>query len=316
MKIDRLISIIMMMLEHRTVRAQTLADRFEVSLRTIYRDLDALNKAGIPVNAVPGVNGGFSIIEEYKITHRLLTVSDITTLLIGLKNIGSLIDNKALQQTLTRINSLVPQEKRQSIELMSNQLIVDLNPWLGNHRIITHLDTIKKALNQHCLLRFSYTNRLGENSLRTVEPYQLMMKENHWYLRAYSLEKQDFRLFKLTRIKTLEIKPDCFSPRKLPALTDLQEKMRPQQCTIKLAIHHSILDKVLEYCTEEDISPYDKDWFIVNFPFVADDFGYHLLLTFGSYCVCLSPDHIRLEMKNRIQSIEKRYQDNTFPLHQ
>lgn len=308
MKIDRLIAIIMMMLEHKTVRAQSLADKFEVSLRTVYRDLDALNKAGIPITAVPGIHGGFSIMEEYKVTHRLFTLPDIAMLFMGLQSMSTLVGSKELEGTRTRLKSIIPAEQRHMVELMSHQFMIDITPWLGNPHLATHMETIRTALSQQRVVSFSYTDRLRKNSLRHVEPYQLLMKECRWYLRAFCLEKQDFRLFKFTRIQQLTLTSTYFVPRPLPALPELRQQMQSQQRRIQLAVHASILDQVLEYCSEEDIISHEKeDWYVINFPFVADEFGYQILFGFGHRCICLSPEDIRQEMLQRIQLTEKNY---------
>jgi predicted DNA-binding transcriptional regulator YafY len=115
LKIDRLISIIMILLERKKISATKLAEMFEVSTRTIYRDMETINAAGIPILTFPGINGGIGIMEEYKIDKKLFTTSDITTLLMGLGSISSTLTNDEIINTLAKVKGLVPSEQIRDI---------------------------------------------------------------------------------------------------------------------------------------------------------------------------------------------------------
>lgn len=124
LKIDRLISIIMILLERKKISATKLAEMFEVSPRTIYRDIESINSAGIPIITYPGINGGIGIIEEYKIDKKIFTTSDIETLLRGLKGISSTMTNEDIINTIAKVKGLVPDEQIKDIELKSNQITI------------------------------------------------------------------------------------------------------------------------------------------------------------------------------------------------
>lgn len=213
MKIDRLISIIMVLLERKKVSAPKLAEMFEVTTRTIYRDIEVLNQVGIPIIAYPGVNGGIGIMEEYKIDKKLFTTSDITTLLRGLGSISSTLTDEEIVNTLAKVKGLIPAEQIKDIELKSGQVNIDLTPWAGNKNLQPNLEEIKKSLDENRLLSFKYSDREGKKSQRLVEPYQLVLKESNWYLQAYCTTRCDFRIFKLSRISQIEIMEDKFIPR-------------------------------------------------------------------------------------------------------
>jgi predicted DNA-binding transcriptional regulator YafY len=181
MKIDRLISIIMVLLERKKISATKLAEMFEVTPRTIYRDIETITLAGIPIITYPGVNGGIGIIEEYKIDKKLFTTSDITTLLIGLASIPSELSSGEIVNTLAKVKGLIPAEQISDIELKSNQITIDLTPWAGNKNLQPNLEEIKRALNEKKLLSFKYSDHTGNKSIRKVEAYQLVLKgTNLW----------------------------------------------------------------------------------------------------------------------------------------
>lgn len=314
MKVDRLISIIMVLLERKKMSAKSLAEMFEVSLRTIYRDIETINIAGIPIASSPGVGGGFHIMENYKVDKKVFTTSDITALLMGLGSISPMLSNKEMVNTLAKVRSLIPTEQANEIELKSNQIMIDLKPWMGNKNLQPFLDMIKTALQKQAVLSFHYSDRKGQMSVRKIEPYKLALKENHWYIQGFCLNKQDFRLFKLSRISNLEMLDATFVRRELPAaISEFTNIMSKKQSVIKLLIHESIKDRLLDYCSSEHIIAYEDNQFIVHFPFIADDFGYNLLFSFGDKCECLEPPEVRAEMIRRIRNMSKLYEQPTIP---
>lgn len=308
MKIDRLVSIIMILIENKKISATKLAEMFEVTPRTIYRDIEAINQAGIPIITYPGVNGGIGIVEEYKINKKLFTTSDITTLLIGLGSISSTLSKEELVNTLAKVKGLVPAEKMREIELKSSQIAIDLTSWIGNKKLQPNLEEIKRALNESRFLSFKYSDRSGKRSNRKVEPYRLVLKDTNWYLQGYCTLKQDFRIFKLSRISEVEILEDIFIPREFEAKSLVSSNwIKKRIITIKLLIHESLRERVMEYCGEENIKSYGENKLIVDFPFTEDDFSYNIVLGFGHKCECLEPAHVREEIIQRVEKLLSVY---------
>lgn len=309
MKIDRLISIIMVLLERKKIGAKALADMFEVSLRTIYRDVETINMAGIPIMSTPGVNGGFRIMDQYKVDKKVFTASDIATLLMGLGSISSMLTGEEVVGTLAKIKSLIPAEQVNEIELKSNQIMIDLTPWMGNKNLPVFLENIKTALQKQVHLSFQYSDRNFRISNRIIEPYKLILKDSHWYLQGFCLDNQGFRLFKLSRMSGLKVLNETFIQRELPPpVSEFSDKMTKKQTTIKLLIHESIRDRLLDYCSSEHMEPCGDDRFIVDFPFIADDFGYNLIFSFGDKCECLEPPEVRAEIIRRIENLAALYE--------
>ena len=307
MKVDRLVSIIMILLEKERVGAQELADLFEVSPRTIYRDIDAINMAGIPVCSTSGVGGGFEIMQKYKIDKKVFSTADLSAILMGLSSLSNMIRGNELVNALAKVKSFIPADRAKDIEVKANQICIDLSPWMGNRNIQPYLEMIKAALQESRLLSFEYIAHHGNKTTRTVEPYQLVLKSSHWYLQGYCHKRNDFRLFKLSRMSNLQMEEGVFAPRdyEKPQL-DFADILETMQTRIKIRIHKSIMDRMIDYCAYEDFSPDGDEHFIVDFPFIENEYYYDILLSFGDKCECLEP-HIRKEMKRKAQDIAALY---------
>jgi len=312
MKIDRLVSIIMLLLEKDRMGSQELADMFEVSTRTIYRDIDTINMAGIPVRSVPGAGGGFEIIKEYKVDKKIFSTADLSAILMGLSNLSTVIRGDELVNALAKVRSFIPAERANDIELKTNQIHIDLSPWMSNRNVQPYLEIIKTALEENRLVSFEYADQHGNKTARTAEPYQLVLKNSAWYWQGYCLKRNDFRLFKLSRISNLQIPGETFTPRdyQKPQL-DFTDILETLQQKIKMRIHKSVMDRALEFCAVEDFTPDGDEHYIVDFPFIESDYYYNLLFGFGDQCECLEPLHIRAEMRRRIQNLAALYENQT-----
>ncbi len=309
MKVDRLVSIIMILLDKKRIGAQDLADKFEVSLRTIYRDIEAINMSGIPVRSLSGVGGGFEIMEEYKVDRSVFSVADLSAILMGLSSLSNMIRGDELVNALAKVKSFIPADSAKDIEFKANQIEIDLTPWMGNHNVQPYLEMIKTALAQSRLLSFEYADRYGNKTTRIAEPYQLVLKSSHWYWHGFCRTRNDFRLFKLVRISNLQIQEEFFIPREYqkPQL-DFSDRFEAMQIKIKLRIHKSVMDRVLDYCSYDNFLPDGEEYYFVQFPFIENEYHYHILFSFGDKCECLEPLHVRNEMKRKIKEIAAVYE--------
>ncbi|MFC5470376.1 helix-turn-helix transcriptional regulator [Cohnella suwonensis] len=309
MKVDRLVSIIMILLDKKRIGAQELADMFEVSPRTIYRDIDTINMAGIPVRSTSGVGGGFEIMQKYKIDSKVFSTADLSAILIGLSSLSNMIRGDELVNALAKVKSFIPADRAKDIEFKANQIYIDLSSWMGNRNIQPYLEIIKTALQESKLLSFEYADRYGSKTTRIAEPYQLVLKSSHWYWQGYCHKRNDFRLFKLSRTSNLQIQEEFFTPRDYQKTQlEFTDILATMQTKIKIRIHKSIMDRVLDYCTYEHFSPDGDEHCIVSFPFIENEYYYNILFSFGDKCECLEPLHIRTEMKRRIHDIATIYE--------
>lgn len=311
MKIDRLVSIIMILLEKERISAQELAKMFEVSTRTIYRDIEAISMAGIPVLATSGSGGGIEIMKDYKVDKKIFSTDDLSALLMGLSNISGMVRGSEVANALAKVKSFIPSEKAKSIELKASQIYIDLTPWEGNASVKNALEIIKKALQENRLLIFTYIDGHGSKTSRTVEPYQLVFKSRAWYVQTFCRLKNDYRLFRLSRMTELKMLEETFTPREYQKpFLDFEETARSLQTDIKIRIHKSVLDRILDFCPYERLSQDGEDYYLADYPFFDSDYYYDMLLSLGDKCEILEPAHVREKLKQKIKNLAEIYSDS------
>lgn len=309
MKLERLVAILTALLHKDRISAVWFAEKFGVSVRTIYRDIETLENAGIPIVTYTGVNGGISIIDTYKIDKNLFTNQDISTLLTGLYSVSTPLPGAKINQTLEKIRSLIPKEQGEKIELQSRQLYVDMTPWSNNPRMTEALRMIQKALEGNLLMRYHYTGRDAVPELRTVEPHQLILKENTWYLRAFCTARSGFRTFRVSRMTDLECLTETFEPREFEqGMTDFKDWQHDKMIIVELIITPALKERALDYCREDYMRDLEDGRIAISLPFVESDMGYGVLLSMGHDCTVLSPPHVREELVRRIDLLYQVYQ--------
>lgn len=306
MKTDRLMSIILTLLEKERVSAQALAEMFEVSTRTIYRDIEAINMAGIPIVATSGAGGGIEILPSYKVDKQVFSSADLSSILMGLTSLTGMVQGDEIANALAKVKSFIPLDKAREIQRMASQVYVDSSPWMCNRNTQPYLEAIRSALQAHKLLSLGYTDHKGNKTLRIVEPYQLILKNSHWYLYAYCQYRQDYRMFKLSRIAAPQVQEEGFTPRDFPKPA-LHYPAPVESIILTLRIHQSLLEQLLDFCPYEDFTPDGDTHYLLSFPFIENDYSYQQLLGFGEKCECLAPPHIRHEIKQRIARMAALY---------
>ncbi len=300
--INRLLGMIYILMRQGTVTAAELAERFEVSVRTIYRDMDTLSAAGIPVYAKKGKNGGICLTEQFVLNKMLLTKDEQQEILSGLVS---------LRETKAEAGENILQKLGEFFRTDPvDWLAIDLSDWSGSR--VQLYENIKNAILARRLLQFDYYGKNGQMRRRTVEPVKLLFKEYTWYLKAYCRERKDWRLFKLFRIKRLLVQEETFVPRAecIPQEDALQG--REIQTDLNMTVVDVRIDKreayrVYDRFEEEEIEVLPDGNFMVHFHLAMDDWGYGVLLSFGPSAEVLAPEAVRQEMKRRVQQMAKWY---------
>lgn len=311
MKIDRLISIIMILLEKKKISAPELADMFEVNLRTIYRDIETINQAGIPIVTYRGPNGGISIMENYKIEKKLFSLSDITELLIGLNSVYSTLSSQEILNVMAKLKGLLPPEKMKLVEEKVKQVEVDNTPWHDSENVRQRLEKTKFAMKYHKLISFNYFDRLKQKSERKIEPYRVVLKNSTWYVQGYCLLRKDFRIFEVTNMSSFQVLDESFKVRDFDYKSmDIYFRTERKRILLKLVIQESLLEIMIEKCGKDNVYPIGKGKYMAYFPFVEDDYFYNMLISYGNQCECVEPTHVREEIVNRLENILGVYKKN------
>ncbi|MCP4132508.1 MAG: YafY family transcriptional regulator [bacterium] len=202
MKIDRLLGILIYLLNRKSASARELAELFEVSVRTIQRDIDSLCMAGIPVYATQGASGGYSIMDAYTLDKQIINPDDFFFIITALKGLCSAYDNKKVFTTLEKIKSLF---SRNSEDDIADKLYIDFTAFKESKNMKENFSFIEEGIEHSKLLEFDYTGSNHRHSHRTVEPLTIAFKWHSWYLLAYCREKSDYRLFSISRIRNIKL---------------------------------------------------------------------------------------------------------------
>lgn len=208
MKIDRLIGIIVLLLQKDKVTAPELAERFEVSRRTINRDIADICRAGIPIVTVQGSGGGISILDSYKIEKALLSKDELQAIFSGLKGIDSVSKISYFDRMTEKLS-----DKSSRIEI-EDTIIIDLASHY-QEPLTQKIEAIKAAIRTKQQISFLYYYEKGE-SRKEIEPYRLIFKWSAWYVFGYCLGREAYRLFKLNRLWDISFSGKSFTSREIP----------------------------------------------------------------------------------------------------
>jgi len=298
MQQNRLFEIIYILLGRKSITARELAERFEVSQRTIYRDIDTLSLAGIPVYTEKGKGGGIGLLPDFVLSKSLLSEGEQNEILAALQSLGGIkaAETGPVLQKLSAVfnRSAVP------------WLEVDFSDWSYSQGGI--FQGSKAAILEKRVAEFDYYSTYGEKTRRRVEPLQLWFKSRAWYLRAFCLTRQDVRLFKLTRVKNFTLTDEHFSERDLlagpPSPPDARQK---GDVTLKLKIASDMAYRVYDEFGEDDVERQLDGSFLVRVTWPEDMWVYSTLLSYGAYLEVLEPVRMRGIVAEMARKTFERY---------
>lgn len=246
MKIERLIGIISVLLQQKTVTAPYLAEKFEVSRRTINRDVEVLASAGIPIYTTQGVKGGISIFDGCKIDKTLLTSSDMQAILAGLRSLDSVSGTNRYVQLMEKLSA-----GSSSYIAGDRSILIDLDSW-KELELSDKIEKIQDAINLSRRICFSYHSPHGESN-RDIEPYYLIFKWSSWYVMGWCTDKQDYRLFKLSRLTDLRIS-ELFEKKNAPYPDFTIEEIYPNKIHVKAVVSPKHKWKLIEEYGEKSFT--------------------------------------------------------------
>lgn len=313
MKIDRMLTIIVMLLNRSRISAKELAEKFGISVRTVYRDIETINMAGTPIISYPGNNGGFGIIENYKLDHQLLTLNNLCSMLSALKGVNSSLEDVELESSIEKLRNLIPHDKTHHLDLRMEQIIIGMQPWAYNSKQKQLVKLIQNAITQTQLIKISYRSYANETSIRQIEPMSLVFKSYTWYLFAYCYLKEDFRVFRISRIIDLQIEDVIFT-RKEKSYHEIEEASKKQVSltNITLKFASKVRARVEDVFDRENIEILNTGELIVSGQFPEKEWCFALIFSFGEYVEVLGPETVRREVASRIRSMNEKYTNKLF----
>ena len=298
MQTTRLFEIIYILLHRKQVSAGELADQLGVSTRTIYRDIDTLSLAGIPVFSQKGKGGGIRLMPDFVLNKSMLSEQEQNEILSALHGLAT-IRTDDTRQVLEKLSATFNKTAR-------NWLEVDFSEW---HYENDFFNELKVAILERRIAQFDYYNSAGEKTARRVEPIQLWFKSTSWYLKAFCLTKQDMRIYKLSRIKDLVVGDERFSERDLLLLLDdsAREEEMPEMITLKLRIGREMAYRVYDDFLEREIEKQADGSFLITGTTPETQGLIPFLLPYGRYLEVLEPAQLRARIKAEAEQMLKKH---------
>jgi len=298
MKLDRLMGILTILLQNEKTTAPELARRFEVSRRTILRDIEALSIAGIPVVSTRGGDGGISIMEGYKINKSVLTSDELQALVAGLKGMDSVSQQSHFEGLMAK---LAPSNAMISL---TDSIIIDLSSHYKDS-LSEKIELLKRAITKRRAVRFDYYYPKGE-SVREIEPYFVEFRWSAWYVFGWCRLREDFRRFKLNRLWNLTLTDITFEPRPVSPEQANASDAFPEQHHIKILFNKSARYRLIEsyglHCYEEADAG-----LLLSLDYTNKDYIFSWILGFGDKAEVLAPEDARKEFAVIAKKFSKIY---------
>lgn len=309
MRLERLLAIVIILISRRHITAGELAERFSVTVRTIYRDIEAISAAGIPVVTRQGQGGGFEIMENYRLSRQVLTFRDMVALIGTFRGVSSILNNEDLQLALDKITSLVPRERRAELIDRCQQVAIDIVPWGPQDYLRSLFASINTAILEQQCVEFSYRDQKSITTTRRVEPMTLLFKGSTWYLFGYCCKRNDYRLFRLSRIRDLKILNQPFERRNqsYEDYLNIDSRTIPTH-RILLRCSANIREAIEGGFGPECIVSEEDSYFTVALEMEDSDWLLGMLLSFGSHLEVLEPEFLRQRVIDSIKKVALLYQ--------
>ncbi|MCA5011557.1 MULTISPECIES: helix-turn-helix transcriptional regulator [unclassified Enterococcus] len=298
MKLNRMFEIVYLLLERKKMTTMELAKHFEVSKRTILRDIEALSIAGIPIYTTKGKGGGISLLDHYVLDKSVISADEQNQILFALQSLA-VTHHLNAATTLSKLQTLFKKTDTSWIE-------VDFSRWGKTDPDNQKFELLKNALLTEKALSFSYATSYGSTSLKIVYPLKLLFKSKAWYLQAYCMSKQDYRTYKINRITDLEILDDSFS-RSSYTVPAIEEKDSPTLLHLTLLFAKESAFRAYDEFDMKDIQINQDGSLLVDALLPEDYWLYSFLLSLGTTVKVLSPAHVEKKLLTQVEEIKKNY---------
>lgn len=299
MQVNRLFEIIYILLEKNIITAKELAERFEVSQRTIYRDIETLSTAGIPVYMSKGKGGGISILPEFILNKAVLTEEEKSEILSSIRAVNVVSFNaEEPEKVLKKLNNMLGENDTDWIE-------VDFSHWGNAEKEKQTFYNLKSAILSKRVVKFHYMSVKGENINREVYPLKLYFKGQSWYMYGYCKIRGDYRFFKLRRIKDLCVSEETFNLKASKTIMREDNIYKGEFVALKMKISSKMSYRI--YDEFENFKQLQDGSFIVEIEYPKGEWIFSYISSFGEECEVLEPEEIRKEVKDKIKKMILNY---------
>lgn len=298
MQINRLFEIIYILLNKKNITAKELSEHFEVSQRTIYRDIDTLCECGIPIYTSKGKGGGISLLDNFILNKSILSENEQNEILCALKSLQA-TNYKDNNSVLSKLSNLFGTTNTNWIE-------IDFSGWNSNSE--ENFSLLKHAILNTKVVSFDYYSSYGEKTTRSVEPIQLWFKDKNWYLKAFCKLKEGQRVFRLSRIKNLFVSDEVFIRKPIEIQDESRNLDQNQEIiNLKLNINFSQSYRVYDEFDHEQITVNDDNTFTVSASYPQGEWVYSYILSFGPDAIVLEPEYVKNIIKAKLNKMINKY---------
>lgn len=295
MRVNRLLEMVTLLLNREKVTAREFAERFQISTRTVYRDVDDLSLAGIPIYMNKGKGGGISLLNGYTLDKTMISPEEIDSLLLAVRTLQA-TQFPDTDRFLEKLEGYFQHPDS------GKWIEVDYSPWGSQSNEGEKFNNIRQAILKKKEIHFDYINAEGKRSRRKVDPLQLIFKSQCWYLRGYCIDRQSFRTFRLSRIRSLMVTSQTFDPSKLPEIvSEGKNNDRNQSVSVKLRFSQEAAFRVYDDFDDRLINQDSNGSLIVTIDMVTDEWLYGLVLSYGHYVEVLEPESLRNVIAERLK---------------
>lgn len=300
MKLNRLFEIVYILLNRKTVTSKELASHFEVSKRTILRDVETLSQAGVPIYTTQGYGGGISILDNYVLNKAVISDEDQNQILFALQSLGS-TEHIDVANILKKLQTFFDKSDTSWIE-------VDLSQWGNAKPDKAKFENLKEAILKKHAVTIDYPNIYGEVITRTIYPLKLLFKAKSWYLQSYCLLKENYRTFKINRILSITLLEDTFDNKQF-LCPPIEEFEFSASTLVHLVMKFSPCTayRIYEEFNLKNIVKNDDGSFIVTVDLPNDNWLYSLLLSFGSEVQVLNPQIVKETLYKQLEKMRQFY---------
>lgn len=301
MQINRLLEIIMILLNKETITAKELAQHFDVSTRTIYRDINTLSLSNIPIYTNKGSGGGISILPEFTINKSLLSEKEQCDIIAALQSLKA-ANYHDVDTVITKLGAIFKSSNNY------NWIEVDFSHWGSDSQEKDKFNNLKSAILTHKVVEFHYVSSYGEKTKRVVEPLKLLFKGQAWYLQGFCRNKEQNRTFRISRIRNLVVKDEAFEN-----IHSMDLSIEPTLIdsnnitTLRLKFDPQVTYRVYDDFGYENIKHNEDGTVEATISFPKGEWVYGYILSFGHFVEVLGPQDIRDEIKERLYSALKVY---------
>lgn len=306
MKLERLVSIIYKLLNHEVMSASVLAEEFQVSQRTIYRDIDVICAAGFPVVSYQGMNGGYGIMDGYKLDKSLLGSYDVNSLITVLKSLSTVFEDERVQGTIERLQTIKPEYERDAASLSVNLETRRMESGALHH--------IRMAINRRMTVSFDYINAKNERMTRYIEPLRLHFKFQNWYIYGFCRTRRDYREFRLSRMMNVMLTEETFEPhREMREETAMSFKEWQNQLEdVVVRVEPDGLAEAMDQFHQAERQFHADGSMTMIIPIhqpLEARWFWTILLGFGGRAQVLEPPALRRILKEQLQKALNQYED-------